>query len=160
MQNLMLTWQPARKEKTVFETTLVKRTILFTIIFTLVLFTLMSWAMLSVAHAGQVTLAWDANDPAPAGYRIYQRTTDGYGSAPVWEGSATTCTINIPDDVEVAFVARAYASGQITGQAYESGNSNEVIAAPVVDTPKNLLLQALDRIAEGIELMRRAVLAE
>ncbi len=130
-----------------------------TSILTILALALAAMVCSTVANAGQVTLAWDANDPAPTGYRIYQRTGQIYGPDPVWEGTDTTCTISVPDGVEVAFVARAYVVGTITGQVYESENSNEVILTPAVDTPRNLFLQGLDKIAEGIWLLRQAVLA-
>jgi chitinase len=91
------------------------------------------------ANAAQVTLTWDANDPAPTGYRIYTRTGADYGAFPVWEGTATTCTITVPDGVETAFVARAYVVGQLTGALVESGNSNEVAYLSKPEPPKNLV---------------------
>lgn len=75
------------------------------------------------AFAAQVTLAWDANNPAPDGYRLYQRAQgQSYDfTRPAWSGSGTTGTIaNLNADTQYYFVVRAYA-----GNA-ESGNSNEV----------------------------------
>jgi len=73
--------------------------------------------------AAQVTLAWDANKPAPDGYRLYQRTDDdayNYAS-PVWNGTGTTAAIdNLADDTDYYFVVRAYVGAE------ESGDSNEV----------------------------------
>ena len=46
------------------------------------------------SFSAQATLAWDPNDPAPEGYRIFQRIegqTYDY-SQPVWSGPGTTWT--------------------------------------------------------------------
>lgn len=77
----------------------------------------------SMATAAQVTLAWDANDPSPEGYRIYQRLEGesyDYGQ-PILSGTATTATItDLTDNSQYYFVVRAF-SGED-----ESGDSNEV----------------------------------
>ncbi len=77
----------------------------------------------SIPQTGQVTLAWDANDPAPDGYRIYQRT-DGQAydySQPVWTGSATSGTVyNLAGDTTYYYVVRAYAG------SLQSADSEEV----------------------------------
>jgi chitinase len=97
------------------------------------------------ALAAQVTLTWDANNPAPSGYRIYSRTGSTYDyTTPAWEGTVTTCTITIPDGKEAAFVARAFVIGEITGTSIESANSNEAIYTPPAPAaPKNLLAKLL-----------------
>jgi len=82
------------------------------------------------AFAGgqSVTLAWDANTPAPTGYRMFMRDINGTYDyqTPVWDGTATTCTIPVPDGSEVAFVVRAYLTSQDGTQTAESADSNEV----------------------------------
>ena len=86
----------------------------------------------SQAMAAQVTLAWDATNPTPQGYRIFQRAAGSaynYG-APAWTGTATTCTIgNLMPGTTYFFVARAFVGPD------QSGNSNEVTVAPVAPTP-------------------------
>jgi len=80
------------------------------------------------ALAAQVTLAWDANQPAPEGYRVFQRQQGAaYDYAnPVWptDGShhtETTCTIaNLTEGGTYFFVVRAYVGND------QSGDSNEV----------------------------------
>lgn len=75
------------------------------------------------AQAAQVTLAWDANDPTPDGYRLYQRTEGGaYDYAtPAWIGAGTTCSLdNLGDDTTYYYVVRAYSGSD------ESGDSNEI----------------------------------
>jgi hypothetical protein len=88
------------------------------------LLTVLIIAMASTAIAGEVTLAWDANNPAPDGYRLFVRETDQEYDylAPAWEGTATQATIsNLSEGVERAFVVRAYIGDN------ESGDSNEVV---------------------------------
>jgi hypothetical protein len=86
-------------------------------------------------RAADVTLAWDANDPAPEGYRIFTRTIDGaydYDS-PAWEGSETTGTVTkLVEGQQYAFVVRAY-DGDL-----ESADSDEVVYAPPVP-PKQII---------------------
>ena len=80
-------------------------------------------AMPSLLQAAQVTLAWDANNPTPDGYRLYQRLENqNYDYArPAWQGSATTCTLNdLQDGARYYFVVRAFSGSQ------DSGDSNEV----------------------------------
>ncbi len=80
------------------------------------------------ALAAEVTLAWDANQPAPQGYLIFQRQQGAvYDYAnPVWptdgnDHTETTCTItNLADNVTYFFVVRAYVGND------QSGDSNEV----------------------------------
>jgi hypothetical protein len=82
----------------------------------------------AMSLAAQVTLAWDPNDPAPDGYRVFQRTEgEAYDySDPVWPGpeddaSLTTCTItDLAGDTLYYFVVRAFVGTE------ESGDSNEV----------------------------------
>lgn len=111
------------------------------IIITLALFCLAVAA--TIANAAEVTLAWDANDPAPEGYRLFQRA-DGQAydyTAPAWSGTGTTATLQVPDGT-YAWVVRAYVAGQ------ESGDSNEVVftvepqPAPIVypGRPKQLII--------------------
>lgn len=73
--------------------------------------------------AGEVTLKWDANDPAPDGYMLFQRTMAGtYDyAAPVWSGTETQRTLTVEDNVQLAFVVRAFVGNE------QSGDSNEVI---------------------------------
>ncbi len=77
----------------------------------------------SVPQTTLVTLAWDANDPAPDGYNIYQRSegqTYDYNQ-PVWTTSNTTATVyNLEYDTTYYYVVRAYVGSD------ESGDSNEV----------------------------------
>jgi len=90
----------------------------------------------SLVRAAQVTLAWDANDPSPDGYCLYQRAgSSAYDyEQPAWSGSGTTCTIsNLDEGSQYHFVVRAYVADS------ESGDSNEVsyYAEPAEPTPVN-----------------------
>ena len=76
-----------------------------------------------LSQAAQATLSWDANDPAPQGYRVYQRTEgQAYNySTPRWTGSGVTCSVgNLKDNTRYYFVVRAYVA------VNESANSHEV----------------------------------
>ena len=76
--------------------------------------------------AANVTLAWDANDPKPEGYRMFVRENGAsYNYAnPIWESdeaSETTCTlIGLTEGTTYYFVVRAY-DGDL-----ESADSEEV----------------------------------
>lgn len=76
----------------------------------------------TVPQTTEVTMAWDPNDPAPAGYRIFQRSeghTYDY-SQPVWIGAGTSCTVyNLDFDTTYYFVVRAFSGID------ESSDSNE-----------------------------------
>ena len=87
--------------------------------------------IVATAQAAQVKLAWDANTPAPEGYRIFQRPDGGtYNySAPAWTGTATQCTVSGLGPGTHYFVSRAY-----NGQE-QSSNSNEVMAIIEAPTP-------------------------
>ncbi len=75
--------------------------------------------------ARQVTLAWDANqEETLMGYRVFCRQSgDAYNYIhPIWDGTATTCTlIGLDDYTDYAFVVRAY-----DDQGHESADSEEV----------------------------------
>ncbi len=75
------------------------------------------------ASAAQVTLQWDANDPTPVGYRLYQREAgQSYDySSLAWSGEGTTATLNdLAEGTTYYYVVRAYDGTN------ESGDSNEV----------------------------------
>jgi hypothetical protein len=84
-------------------------------------------------YAAQINLQWDANNPAPEGYHVFQRQyLDAYDyNTPVWTGTDATCTIdNLSEGTTYFFVVRAY-NGQI-----ESGDSNEVEFTPGTVDPE------------------------
>jgi List-Bact-rpt repeat protein len=77
----------------------------------------------TIPQTAEVTIAWDANDPAPDGYCIYQRAEgQSYDySQPCWTGPGTSGTVyNLDWDTTYYFVVRAYAETQ------ESADSEEV----------------------------------
>jgi len=87
------------------------------------------------ALAAQVTLGWDANNPAPDGYLVFQRIAgQAYDYAhPVWptdggNHTETTCTItNLTDGVTYFYVVRAYVGSD------QSGDSNAVGFSSITD---------------------------
>ena len=84
-------------------------------------------ASASVALAANVTLRWDANDPAPEGYRVFVRQSGAnYNyNAPIWEDNQTECTlIGLTEGTTYHFVVRAY-DGNL-----ESADSAEVTYTP------------------------------
>lgn len=85
------------------------------------------------AHSSaSVSLRWDANVPAPEGYRVFAREAGGSYDYdhPIWEKSLTTCTLTgLTEGVTYFFVVRAY-EGDL-----ESVDSDEVsYTPPLVDT--------------------------
>lgn len=93
-----------------------------------ILATLLFFLLPSLTLAAEVALAWDANYPAPDGYRVYARAEgqDYDYASPVWPGKGddptqTSCTLKgLADDTSYYFVVRAYVGSE------ESGDSNEV----------------------------------
>jgi hypothetical protein len=75
------------------------------------------------AFGANVTLRWDANNPAPEGYRVFARESGQpyHYNHPIWESNQTTCTlIGLTQDVTYHFVVRAF-DGNL-----ESADSQEV----------------------------------
>ena len=85
----------------------------------------MFFFLIGTAVAASVTLEWSPNsEPDLAGYRIFVKDWNGnYDyTAPAWEGTNTTCTIDNLNEAKLPhFVCRAY-----DVEGFESGNSNEV----------------------------------
>jgi chitinase len=78
-------------------------------------------------YSASVTLTWDANVPAPEGYRVFVRQgSQGYDYAhPIWEGSQTLCKLTgFVDGDTYHFVVRAF-DGDL-----ESADSQEVAYTP------------------------------
>jgi hypothetical protein len=96
----------------------------------------------TVTQAAQVTLAWDPNDPAPDGYRVFLHTEgEAYDYAsPVWPQAGddpllATCTIgNLIENTQYYFVVRAYTGNDM------SGDSNEVAYHTEASTPVSYTL--------------------
>ncbi|MGR9046756.1 MAG: hypothetical protein ACU83N_15835 [Gammaproteobacteria bacterium] len=107
----------------------------------------MVFGMISLCQADQkVTIAWswDANTPAPDGYRLFKRDQAGQYNytTPAWQDTATTASFTLPNGA-YAFVCRAFVGDS------ESQNSNEVLfivedqAPPVIvpGQPKQLIIK-------------------
>ena len=82
--------------------------------------------LVPAAHAGQVTVAWDANpEPEVAGYKIYYGTRSGSYTASLDAGGATSILISgLQDGATYFFSAVAYDASH-----NESGFSNEITYA-------------------------------
>ncbi|MCB2148048.1 MAG: PKD domain-containing protein [Deltaproteobacteria bacterium] len=81
----------------------------------------------TLAYSANVTLQWDANDPAPEGYRVFAREgSQSYNyDNPLWENNLTTCTLTgLTEGVTYHFVVRAFDGG------LESADSQEVSYTP------------------------------
>lgn len=88
--------------------------------------------IVTVAHSANVTLRWDANVPAPEGYRVFVREgAQSYDyEKPIWENNLTTCTLSgLNEGVTYHFVVRAY-DGTL-----ESADSEEVDYTPAAVVP-------------------------
>jgi hypothetical protein len=82
--------------------------------------------LVPAAHAGQVTVAWDANpEPEVAGYKIYYGTRSGSYTASLDAGNATSILLSgLQDGATYFFAAVAYDASH-----NESGFSNEITYA-------------------------------
>lgn len=115
---------------------ILKQSIVWILVFIgmLLIFTFVA---VQITHGDTVVLQWDANDPAPDGYRIYQRfdgnTYDYTESGRKCETTETTCTIDdlLPGRLYF-WVARAYVGEN------ESGDSNEVSLKTTIPPPSGL----------------------
>lgn len=88
-----------------------------------------------LAIGADVILNWDANSPAPDGYRIYQRVNGADYNYERWvcDTKETSCTVtDLSPGVQYYFVARAYVAQE------QSGDSNEVNFLPAIAPPQNL----------------------
>ena len=95
------------------------------------------------ALAANVSLRWDANDPAPEGYRVFARQSGAnYDYAnPIWESNLTECTlIGLTEGVTYYFVVRAYDGSLESADSEEVSYTPPVAAtnqAPVADAGQN-----------------------
>ncbi len=84
--------------------------------------------MLQLAHAADVTLAWDASlSPEATGYRLYVN-----GGEPIDVGNALTHSLELPDGQPYQVYATAYAADGL-----ESGPSN-LLTFTIPEAPGNL----------------------
>ncbi len=89
------------------------------------------------ADAGQLTFAWNPSTGTNIdGYRVFSRTANqsfDYNN-PEWEGTGTTCTIVVPDDIGFYFVVRAYdTNGTQSGDSNELYNPGAINQCPIAD---------------------------
>ena len=93
------------------------------------------------AHAGRVTLAWDAA-PSVGGYTVYWGTAPGVYTQSIDVGNTTTYTVqSLTNGVRFYFVVKSYAGGVF------SAPSNEVNAipsnvAPSILNPGNITMRS------------------
>lgn len=142
---------------------------------TALLIVLATLLLTSAAVAGQVTLAWDANDPVPTGYALFARWSENGNPAvydyttPIWptemvHHTETTCTVTVPDNCEVAFVVRAYklvTALDGTTDILWSGDSNEVVYTDAVTpaNPSGLIAQAVQQVGELLNTLSQLMVA-
>lgn len=122
--------------------------------------------------AAQVTLQWDpASGPEPSGYALFERNYLSGGlydyESPIWptdgiDHTETETTIAVADNVEHAFILRAYLKQTALDGSVSlnwSGDSNEVIFTPdvQVESPKNLILGAVQYLSQAIDNLVAAV---
>lgn len=94
---------------------------------------LILWAVVTCAHAVQVTLAWDASpSPEADGYSIHYGLSSGAYTTQVDVGNVLTTTLPIPDNTTVYFAATATATS-LPGK--RSVFSNEVVYPPPPPPP-------------------------
>ena len=132
---------------------------LLVLILALLLALLTFFVITGVADAADVDLAWDAN-PAKdnvTGYRVFSRTGPAYDyTTPAWQGPETTATVQT--EGQTAFVVRAYRVEQLDGAVTESPDSNEVIyTPPAPESPKSLIIKAIDQIIQGLQTLKQAL---
>lgn len=90
--------------------------------------------LFSTAHAGQLTLSWDASsDPSLGGYKLYYGAASGIYSGNIDVGNQTSYTLaGLTEGQTYYLVATAYNASRSS----ESGFSNEVSAAvPATSAP-------------------------
>jgi hypothetical protein len=86
----------------------------------------------TVSYSANVTLRWDANVPAPEGYRVFVREgSQSYDyNNPIWQKNLTTCDlIGLVEGTTYHFVVRAF-DGDL-----ESADSEEVSYTPAAVVP-------------------------
>lgn len=104
-----------------------------------IMLALLSGVLSTHAAADSVTLAWDANQPSPEGYRVYHRASGqayDYGKLGC-QTTGTSCTVNnLAPSTTYHFVVRAYVGSDL------SGDSNEVSHATATPAPSNQTISA------------------
>jgi len=96
-----------------------------------------------LALSATVTLAWDANDPAPEGYRVFLRESGQHYNYdhPIWEGNETQCTlIALTEGTTYYFVGRAYDGDLESADTVELSYTPAAVAAnqaPIADAGVN-----------------------
>lgn len=91
------------------------------------------------ALADSVTLAWDANQPNPDGYRVYYRVSGQSYDYSKWgcQTTGTSCTVNnLAPGTTYHFVVRAYVGTDV------SGDSNEASHTTAAPAPSNHTISA------------------
>jgi len=124
---------------------------------------LLIFAFCAAAQAAQVTLQWDPPATPVTGHMVFTHVEGAVYDYvnPAWTGPGTTCTLTVANGVKHYFVARAYRTEN--GKTSVSADSNEVsefidfLPPPVPDPPKNLLIQAIDEIIQGLNTLKKAL---
>jgi chitinase len=99
-----------------------------------------------LALSASVTLAWDANDPAPEGYRVFSRESEqSYNyDDPIWEGNDTHCTLpGLTEGKTYYFVGRAYDGDLESADTIELSYTPAAVVAnqaPIADAGVNQMV--------------------
>ncbi len=92
----------------------------------------------SIPKTAGVTVSWDANEPAPEGYRIYKRTQEeSYDyTSPCWAGPGISANVyNLDWETTYYFVVRAYDGTMESPDSEEVSCVTPISSLPPVTDP-------------------------
>ena len=92
-------------------------------------------AITGVAYGATVRVSWDANDPAPEGYRVFIRLEgDAYDyTQPDWQGAETNVILDGPLFGQTHYyVVRAYDGNLESVDSNEVSYTNLRVSTPVI----------------------------
>ena len=84
---------------------------------------------------GALVVSWDANNPEPEGYRLFQReeNQDYDYSLPVWDGPDTSAEIDCPPFGDTYYyVVRAYMGNSESDDSEEVSFTMKTVQSPTI----------------------------